>query len=48
VIRGSGVTSGEHGAISWNEGDLFVVPVTEGELKHTCVEAEKGGAALYW
>ena len=29
VIRGSGVTSGEHGNITWSEGDMFVVPVTE-------------------
>ena len=49
VIRGSGVTSGEHGTITWSEGDLFVVPVTEGELTHTCVADEKyGGAAIYW
>ena len=48
VIRGSGVTSGEHGTITWSEGDLFVVPVTEGEMKHTCVDGEMGGAAIYW
>ncbi|ACO61616.1 predicted protein [Micromonas commoda] len=48
VIRGTGSTSSEHGTVSWGDGDLFVVPVTEGALKHTCVEAEKGGAALYW
>ena len=48
VIRGTGSTSSEHGTVSWGDGDLFVVPVTEGALKHTCKEAEKGGAALYW
>eukprot|EP00740_Mantoniella_antarctica_P013738 CAMPEP_0181377494 /NCGR_PEP_ID=MMETSP1106-20121128/17925_1 /TAXON_ID=81844 /ORGANISM="Mantoniella antarctica, Strain SL-175" /LENGTH=462 /DNA_ID=CAMNT_0023496229 /DNA_START=106 /DNA_END=1494 /DNA_ORIENTATION=- len=49
VIRGTGVTSGEHGTITWSEGDLFVVPVTEGELTHSCVSDDKfGGAAIYW
>ena len=48
VIRGSGVTSGEHGNITWSEGDMFVVPVTEGPMKHTCVSGDKGGAAIYW
>jgi gentisate 1,2-dioxygenase len=48
VIRGSGETTGEHGAVSWSEGDLFVVPVTKGALTHTCHSAAKGGAALYW
>lgn len=49
VIRGSGVTSGEHGTITWSEGDMFVVPVTEGSLTHSCVSDEKfGGAAIYW
>jgi|TARA_B110000977_G_scaffold99036_2_gene130158 gentisate 1,2-dioxygenase len=48
VIRGSGVTSGEHGNITWSQGDLFVVPVTEGNMKHTCVDGAKGGAAIYW
>lgn len=48
VIRGAGETTSEHGTVSWSEGDLFVVPVTPGQIKHTCVVAEKGGAALYW
>ena len=50
VIRGSGVTSGEHGNITWSEGDLFVVPVTEGALQHTCVSGgdTNAGAAIYW
>ena len=50
VIRGSGVTSGEHGNITWSEGDLFVVPVTEGAMQHTCVDggSANSGAALYW
>ena len=48
VIRGEGETTGEHGSVSWSEGDLFVVPVTKGALNHVCTEAEKGGAALYW
>ena len=49
VIRGTGVTTSEHGEISWNTGDLFVVPVTKGSIKHTCISADKfGGAALYW
>ena len=49
VIRGSGVTTGEHGTITWSEGDMFVVPVTEGELTHSCVADDKfGGAAIYW
>jgi gentisate 1,2-dioxygenase len=48
VIRGAGETTSEHGAVSWSEGDLFVVPITQGALKHTCHTAAKGGAALYW
>ena len=50
VIRGSGVTSGEHGNITWSEGDLFVVPVTEGAMQHTCVSGGDAnvGAAIYW
>ena len=49
VIRGSGVTSGEHGSITWSTGDLFVVPVTEGAMQHTCVDGDgNSGAAIYW
>ena len=48
VIRGAGETTSEHGAVSWSEGDLFVVPLTQGALTHTCHTAAKGGAALYW
>jgi gentisate 1,2-dioxygenase len=48
VIRGAGETTSEHGTVSWSEGDLFVVPVTTGSLKHICTAAEKGAAALYW
>ena len=49
VIRGSGTSEGEHGKISWSTGDLFVVPVTRGKIRHACVDAESmGGAALYW
>ena len=25
---------------------MFVVPVTEGPMKHTCVSGDKGGAAI--
>jgi gentisate 1,2-dioxygenase len=48
VIRGAGVSKSEHGVVSWGEGDLFVVPNTEGVVTHTCVESTMGGAALYW
>ena len=49
VIRGQGTTSSEYGEISWDTGDLFVVPITNGALIHKCVGAEDfGGAALYW
>lgn len=48
VIRGEGTTSGEHGDIRWGTGDMFVVPVTRGEMTHTCTDADLGGAALYW
>jgi gentisate 1,2-dioxygenase len=35
--------------ISWKTGDLFVLPVTQGEMIHFCTSAEShGGAALYW
>uniref|UniRef100_A0A6S8DNF9 Cupin type-1 domain-containing protein n=1 Tax=Aureoumbra lagunensis TaxID=44058 RepID=A0A6S8DNF9_9STRA len=50
VIRGDGTsTSMEHGSISWSTGDLFVLPKTDGIVKHTCQHAdEHGAAALYW
>ena len=49
VIRGEGSTLSAHGEISWSTGDLFVVPVTKGDLIHHCASAEAhGGAALYW
>lgn len=49
VIRGHGITTSEHGEISWNTGDLFVVPVTINSINHKCINADKfGGAALYW
>lgn len=49
VIRGEGSTVSAHGEISWSTGDLFVVPVTKGNLIHHCANAEAhGGAALYW
>ena len=49
VIRGNGVTSCEHGEITWNTGDLFVIPYTDGKINHKCINSkEYGGAALYW
>ena len=49
VIRGSGTTCSEHGTVEWSTGDLFVVPKTDGLLRHACSGAEAhGGAALYW
>ena len=49
VIRGSGSTKSEHGEITWNTGDLFVIPMTKGKVVHHCVSVEDfGGAALYW
>jgi gentisate 1,2-dioxygenase len=48
VIRGTGETTSEHGAVSWNTGDMIVVPVTPGGMKHRCLDSEMGGAALYW
>jgi gentisate 1,2-dioxygenase len=49
VIYGEGFTSSVHGEISWSTGDLFVVPVTNGEITHKCVTSQEyGGAALYW
>lgn len=48
IIRGSGSTTSEHGTVSWITGDMMVVPVTQGEMQHTCNDAELGGAAIYW
>ncbi|KAH8053321.1 hypothetical protein JL722_9545 [Aureococcus anophagefferens] len=49
VIRGGGSTTSEHGRVTWNTGDLFVVPKTDGQLVHECSAAEAhDGAALYW
>jgi len=49
VIRGKGSTESEHGVISWETGDLFVVPITKGNIEHKCVgTGGYGGAALYW
>jgi len=49
VIRGNGKSISEHGEISWNTGDLFVLPFTNGNINHVCLRAEAyGGAALYW
>jgi gentisate 1,2-dioxygenase len=44
VIRGAGVTTSEHGPIEWSEGDLFVVPASEGAFLHT----SSADTALYW
>lgn len=44
VIRGSGVTAFEGDNISWNEGDLFVVPATESPAIHSAT----ADSALYW
>jgi len=35
VIRGKGMTESEHGTIDWSEGDLFVLPMSESEARHT-------------
>jgi gentisate 1,2-dioxygenase len=44
VIRGVGSTSSEHGDIDWGEGDLFVIPATEGVAHHVAT----GDTAIYW
>lgn len=48
VMRGSGTsTSDAHGAISWGQGDLFVLP-RAGTLTHTAAaDCATGSAALY-
>lgn len=48
VIRGTGSSTSQHGEMHWSEGDMVVVPVTRGEIVHTCFDAKLGGAALYW
>ena len=49
VIRGQGSTfSEEHGTMEWSDGDMLVLPVTPGDVTHTCTKAAMGGAALYW
>jgi gentisate 1,2-dioxygenase len=50
VIRGRGSsTSEQYGTVAWSKGDLFVVPKTDGTIRHFCAAAEEhGGAALYW
>lgn len=44
VIRGSGRSTTEHGEITWNEGDLFVLPNTEAAANHFA----SSDAAMYW
>lgn len=44
VIRGSGQSITEFGAIDWSEGDLFVVPAAEKTIVHTAAT----DSALYW
>ena len=44
VIRGSGRSESEHGEITWNEGDLFVLPASEGPAQHFAT----ADSALYW
>ena len=48
IIRGDGSTTSEHGTVHWSTGDMMVVPVTPGEMTHTCSNADLGGAAIYW
>lgn len=44
VIRGSGATTSEFGEITWNEGDLFVLPATNGVMTHS----SPADSAIYW
>lgn len=44
VIRGSGRSTTEHGDLTWNEGDLFVLPQTEGSITHFA----DSDSAIYW
>ena len=46
VIRGSGATTSEHGRVTWNTGDLFVVPKTDGQLVHDRLARLAAGEAL--
>lgn len=43
IIRGSGETASEHGEISWEEGDLFVLPHCTKKMTHTSF----GDSAIY-
>ena len=44
VIRGSGSSHTEFGEISWNDGDLFVVPATKSNISHSASK----DSAIYW
>eukprot|EP01036_Dinobryon_divergens_P045818 gene45818-61240_t len=44
VIRGSGVTTSEFEEITWNEGDLFVLPAATTPITHT----SSADTAIYW
>ena len=44
IIRGSGSSSSEFGEITWNAGDLFVLPATSGDVIHTASTE----TAIYW
>jgi gentisate 1,2-dioxygenase len=58
VMRGSGNSTSQEGAVTWGPGDLFTLPyfgdaepVCEGNqcVRHMCTEEEEtGGCALYW
>ena len=49
VLRDSPFGHREHGNITWSEGDLFVVPVTEGALQDIVRSGgdTNAGAAIY-
>lgn len=44
IIRGSGRSSSESESIEWNEGDLFVVPASNEQMKHSA----SLDTAIYW
>jgi gentisate 1,2-dioxygenase len=44
IIRGVGSSISEHGEMTWSQGDLFVLPATEGAVNHTAAE----DTAIYW
>ena len=44
IIRGGGSTDTEHGVITWNEGDLFVLPASEKKMTHSAT----ADTAIYW